>query len=127
MCLVGVEHTPRRIYKVGMYFVLVAKWDGHYGSVLMIYVILLLLVTFPPLFLLSFFPNSAYLLVHMGSSVLFGSVCVEVKLQPQTSHGEFCGGLDREAHQGRFVFSAPASEGWVERCDLMGFDPRGHM
>lgn len=106
MCLVGVEHTPRRIYKVGMYFVLVAKWDGHYGSVLMIYVILLLLVTFPPLFLLSFFPNSAYLLVHMGSSVLFGSVCVEVKLQPQTSHGEFCGGLDRGSSREVCIFSS---------------------
>lgn len=77
MCLVGVEHTQRRIYKAGMYFVLVAKWGGHYGSVLMIYVILLLLVTFFfSLFLLSIFPSSAYLLVHVGSSVLFGSVCV---------------------------------------------------
>lgn len=65
--------TNIRIYKVEMYFVLVAKWGGHYGSVLVIYVILLLLVAFSPHFCSPFFP---FLLVHMESSIVFGSVCV---------------------------------------------------
>lgn len=42
-------------------------------------------------------------------------------------HREFYGGFDRKAYKGSFVFTAPDLEGWVERCNLTGFDPRGHM